>query len=97
VVILEDISLKGLAFLGLVMIGVFIFKSRKIVMHENLAGVTAFCHNFGMCSTACFSTLHTKNEVLDHTCTTCVLGISVVLAKLMGRIHLAPVCVWLCV
>ena len=99
VVILEDISLKGLAFLGLVMIGVFIFKSRKIVMHEESLRVSLlFVITLACVALPAFLLYIPRTRYWITLVPLAYWGISVVLAKLMGRYSLgAGLCLALCV
>ena len=99
VVILEDISLKGLAFLGLVMIGAFIFRSRKIVMHEESLRVSLlFLITFACVALPAFLLFLPRMRYWITLVPLAYWGISVVLAKLIGRYSLgAGLCLALCV
>jgi hypothetical protein len=89
VVILEDISLKGLAFLGLVMIGVLIFKSRKILMHEESFRMSMlFLITFAFASLPAFLLFIPRQRYWVTLVPLAYWGMSVVLAKLLGRFSL---------
>ena len=99
VVILEDISLKGLAFLGLVMIGVFIFKSRKIVMHEESLRVSLlFVITLACVALPAFLLYIPRTRYWITLVPLAYWGISVVLTKLIGRYSFGVgLCLALCV
>lgn len=86
VVILEDIILKGLAFLGLVMIGVLIFKSRKIIIYdESLRVSLLFLITFAFAALPAFLLFIPRMRYWITIVPLAYWGISVVLAKLVGR------------
>jgi hypothetical protein len=98
VVILEDIILKGLAFLGLVIIGVLIFRNRKIIIYdESLRVSLLFLITFAVAALPAFLLLIPRMRYWITLVPLAYWGISVVLAKLVGRYSLGVgLCLVLC-
>jgi hypothetical protein len=98
-VIFEDIILKGLAFLGMVMIGVFIFRSCKIVMYDESFRVSLlFLITFACAALPAFLIFIPRITYWITLVPLAYWGISVVLAKFVGRYSLgAGLCLVLCV